>query len=873
MGWIPSITSWGFFIAGIACAFGPIIIHLLNRRRYKVVQWAAMDFLREALQRNRRMLQIRDMILLAMRTIAVFLFGLVLAQPFFTRGCTKAVNDRAAVHAVVVIDNSLSMGYEGLDGTLLEKAKDRARRLIDQLPTGSKISVLPACGTREGYSPDPYDTEDGALEAIGKIELVDRSTNFQQLANAVQKASESAPELAKRVVVFSDQQASNWSGLESATEELKKLTDWQVVAVAPAGSSADWENTWVSEIEVADGLADIETPTTITVKLQHQGGVARQDVQVKLSYGDTVIGEKTIPVEPGPGLKEVPFEYIFNTLNEIPEPERPVYVPLKAEIEANDSLAADNVRYLALPIVAGLPVVFVDRYGAAEDPSRGQLGETRHLRKLLAPKTSRADAPRQLVKVRHLTQDELSQETLQDARLVVIAGVKEPQSEGTVELLRDYVRQGGRLVIAAGANFDPERWQELAWMDGEGILPLPLREAIGQEPEIAGKNAKAFEINFDSLRGDELFQLPETGEEELKDLYEEAVFFKVVGTDAAPETLEAQRTAARKRIADELAFRFDASRRRDEFTTKQAGGQITAAEQEQQKNDETKLAEIQPAWLTWATAGGSGSSISVLAAGNKPDEPIAADPQEREKQIDRLIIDQAPRILAELTEIGKADSGNVPFLVARQQGRGEVLFVSSGLLSTWNTLPTTNAILMFDRLLRTMTRSTLATRNFAPTEQLTLPVPAHEHDLAVTVTRPRQVDPEPLDIGFIGNDLRGVTLHGLYQRGVYRVAGFRRDPNAEGTQLPDEKPVWEVPIVVNGEAAESELEPYTRERFEKLTAGTTMRWIEAGEDISLGGAAISGQQSWWYIALAVLLLLLAEMLVLAWPALRPIPVG
>ena len=62
-------------LAGIAAISVPIIIHLLNRRRYKVVQWAAMDFLRQAMQRNRRILQIRDIILLVLRTAAVFLFG------------------------------------------------------------------------------------------------------------------------------------------------------------------------------------------------------------------------------------------------------------------------------------------------------------------------------------------------------------------------------------------------------------------------------------------------------------------------------------------------------------------------------------------------------------------------------------------------------------------------------------------------------------------------------------------------------------------------------------------------------------------------------------------------------------------------------
>ena len=51
------LVAIGFAIAGAIAALGPIIVHLLNRRRYRVVDWAAMDFLREALQRSRRILR------------------------------------------------------------------------------------------------------------------------------------------------------------------------------------------------------------------------------------------------------------------------------------------------------------------------------------------------------------------------------------------------------------------------------------------------------------------------------------------------------------------------------------------------------------------------------------------------------------------------------------------------------------------------------------------------------------------------------------------------------------------------------------------------------------------------------------------------
>src|SRR3954466_3428363 len=118
----PSFTVWHFAAAGAICALGPVIIHLLNRQRYRTVQWAAMDFLREAIQRNRRILQIRDILLLVLRTAAVLFFGLAPPPPFFS-ATSGTFDQKQPLHAILLIDNSLSMGYLGLDGDLLSKAK------------------------------------------------------------------------------------------------------------------------------------------------------------------------------------------------------------------------------------------------------------------------------------------------------------------------------------------------------------------------------------------------------------------------------------------------------------------------------------------------------------------------------------------------------------------------------------------------------------------------------------------------------------------------------------------------------------------------------------------------------------------------------
>ena len=44
---MPSFAAASFAVAGAIAATAPLIIHLLNRRRYRVVPWAAMELLRE----------------------------------------------------------------------------------------------------------------------------------------------------------------------------------------------------------------------------------------------------------------------------------------------------------------------------------------------------------------------------------------------------------------------------------------------------------------------------------------------------------------------------------------------------------------------------------------------------------------------------------------------------------------------------------------------------------------------------------------------------------------------------------------------------------------------------------------------------------
>ena len=66
--------------AGGALVASPIIIHLINRMRFKRIRWAAMEFLLKSQKRNRRRLIIEQLILLLLRILLVLLIALIVAR-------------------------------------------------------------------------------------------------------------------------------------------------------------------------------------------------------------------------------------------------------------------------------------------------------------------------------------------------------------------------------------------------------------------------------------------------------------------------------------------------------------------------------------------------------------------------------------------------------------------------------------------------------------------------------------------------------------------------------------------------------------------------------------------------------------------------
>jgi hypothetical protein len=139
-----------FLIAGLTLAI-PVLIHLFNLRRYKTVLFPHTRFLKNIQLNSRKQSQVRYRWLLAMRLLFLACLVLAFAQPFFAGDHKKDTGNKLQV---IYLDNSYSMLAKKGARTMLDMAKDAARRQVQHGAPGTKFILL-TNDRPASYKPQP----------------------------------------------------------------------------------------------------------------------------------------------------------------------------------------------------------------------------------------------------------------------------------------------------------------------------------------------------------------------------------------------------------------------------------------------------------------------------------------------------------------------------------------------------------------------------------------------------------------------------------------------------------------------------------------------------------------------------------------------
>ncbi|HEX5105241.1 MAG TPA: BatA domain-containing protein, partial [Pirellulaceae bacterium] len=510
---LESLATWmvnpWLFVAGAAAVSLPIIIHLLNKRKFKIVDWAAMEFLLDADKKNRRRIRLENLLLLLLRCLAVLLIALLLARPFLPTSVTAGLINAAQFERIVLLDDSLSMQARLGNLSAWDSAQKRLIDLTgglaqDQSADNSLTLFLTSRPNQPLFSAAhlSQDSIDEINVTIERLEAGDRPANLDAALKEVESYLSSQPGNVNRVVyLLTDLRRRDWKESDTAPEAPVKVLGWlsklvQGCFVIDAGDDED-RNLTITEVR-PEGTLVQGVASRFDVGVKNHGATDARDLRVKFSAGDALPVETTID-RLGPGEEtSVRFNFTFSGGEEPTEDARRQLPPRQVRVELltgrqgeDDRLQADSVAFFPARLVRGIPVLIIDG-----DPSADfGKAESFYLRRNLAPPGPTASG----VAVQIITENELEAADLGKYQVIFLCNNYRlgDKTAENIERLRKWVENGGGLVIMPGDQIDEHFYSEQYYKDGAGLSPVRLTNILGDETERTWVNLKVENANHE----------------------------------------------------------------------------------------------------------------------------------------------------------------------------------------------------------------------------------------------------------------------------------------------------------------------------------------------------------------------------------------
>ena len=458
------------FLFGLAAAALPVLIHLLNRRKLKRVQFPAVRFILLSQKRISRSYRLRHWILLALRTLAIVFLALLLANPIFQTGAGLFAGG-GPVALVVLLDNSLSMRWSG-DGNGFKQAKDAARLLISALSDGDRAAIVPT-NLSGDESFRLTGQKDVLLRELDGIQIADGTANLNL---ALSKAYEllQQPAGQKEIRLITDMGLTGWDQFSVAS--LKQVDPSIPFKLIHIGRKEQPLNGAIKEVRLASQGIGANLPLQIEVTVTNFGEREIKDALAQLSIDGQNRGQKLITVPP-----RTENSVSFQTRLGQPGTHAAQVILKKDGFAGNSSInftlhAQDKLKVL---VVDGDPQTSLTQ------------SETFFLSRALNP-SDESDASVFVPTV--ILADGLNSASLESYQVVMVCNVAS-LPENFIAKLPSFLQAGGGLLIFSGDKFQPENYNQR--------LSRDLPGSVGEKKlvsEANGEKIAKFDVSHPALQ-------------------------------------------------------------------------------------------------------------------------------------------------------------------------------------------------------------------------------------------------------------------------------------------------------------------------------------------------------------------------------------
>ena len=457
----PALLQFGWPLIAL-----PLLIHLINLRRHRRVEWAAMEFLLESQKRNKKWIFLRQLILMLLRTAAIALLLCMLAGPelkfqwgrFFGQGVT---------HHLVLLDDSYSMSDRAGPTTAFGEAKRVVEQLLDQAtqqPGSQKLTLLRfseasevTAGAEAKNSEQPLNRQgyEQIVVDLQKTQVAESDAGPREAIQAALGLPEASETETRIVYLVSDFRAQQWQDDQEIAELLTQLrkgvAQLQIIQCVDKTRT----NLSITNLEPESGIRAAGVETWMKLTIANHGDEPATAVTASVTQDGQKLPALIFDSIPAGESATRRFRVTFPTAGSH---------QLQAALEV-DAVELDNVRYFACDVPLEFPVLLIDGSIDGDDGYylRTALNPGGNSKPGWNPDVQRPEFLRQ-------------HERLNDYAAICLLDVPR-LDEPEVGALESYVQQGGGLGVFLGPRVQREFYNQRLYRDGEGLLPAPLNVA------------------------------------------------------------------------------------------------------------------------------------------------------------------------------------------------------------------------------------------------------------------------------------------------------------------------------------------------------------------------------------------------------------
>lgn len=496
------------FIHGALLAYGipavsiPILIHLLNKRRFRKMRWAAMEFLLKARMQNRRKIQLENWLLLLLRALLVLLILLLVSRPIVSDKALSLVPGIGeSVERIVVLDDSASLTDKIGGQSSFDRAKTALNDFCQQLAetrSGDSLTIIrssrPSVPDAVRLAPRSQPLT-SLLNSLKSWQATDLPADLPTAAQTIVSGAAANSDRHQRRVLYmlSDLRRTDWIGANGAkasqlAEQLREFQRQQHEALpvfVVDVSMPPAENLAVTQFETLDRVIATNVPVRFAATIQNFGTTTANNIQLILKVAESAVPVATISSLSAGEAKRLQLPYTFR------EPGNTSLTLQMVGLNAGSNrLTRDDRRFLAVNVLETIRVLAIDGEPPTAEHDAEHDSEVFSLMTALAPAGDTISG----ITVKKIRGEEILDEDLSQFELVMIANLEIWPAE-RLTALENFVKRGGGLAIFVGDQVDTERYMRDFWKNGQGLLPVPLGSPLG-----SGSDEKAVGLQVTESR-------------------------------------------------------------------------------------------------------------------------------------------------------------------------------------------------------------------------------------------------------------------------------------------------------------------------------------------------------------------------------------